>query len=172
MTTETTDRLARAAETLNATDLGDGRWAYYADEVSRYCVVSAADLAELCDYLDHADEEIARSAYSHWCAGNPADEMDADWSPDSPAVDLVYYVATDLDTTAIYGMGNTAAEALADAAEWTDSDDLVTIRATPALADLVRESGGHCDVSLTRNGRETGTPIDRDYADQYLADIA
>lgn len=73
--------LERAAERVDATELPDGRWAYYADETSRWYVVTAAELAKLCDYLDHDHEDIARDAYSHWCAGISADEMPEGWRP-------------------------------------------------------------------------------------------
>jgi len=76
------ERLARAAKHIDATDLGDGRWAHYATETGRYYVVSADELAELCDYLDDEDEQISRDAYSHWCAGTSSEEMPEGWEPE------------------------------------------------------------------------------------------
>lgn len=75
------ERLQRASDRINATDLGDGMWAYWADEVDRYCVVDADDLEELCDYLDADDEQVRDDAFSHWCAGTLADEMPRGWEP-------------------------------------------------------------------------------------------
>lgn len=76
------DRLARAAAEVGATDMGDGRWAYYADETSRWYVMPAKELEELCDYLDHDDPQIRNDAYSHWCAGHSeVMEMPRGWEP-------------------------------------------------------------------------------------------
>jgi hypothetical protein len=77
-------RLARAAAHIDATDLGDGRWAHYADETSTWWVVTADELEELCDYLDSDDEQVSGDAYSHWCAGTSGEEMPAGWTPDGP----------------------------------------------------------------------------------------
>lgn len=74
--------LERAAEHIDATDLGNGTWAHYAEETSSWYVVTAEELEELCDYLDSDDETIRRDAYSHWCAGTNAKEMPEGWSPD------------------------------------------------------------------------------------------
>lgn len=74
-------RIQKAAKHLNATELADGRWAHYADETSRWYVVTAAELEELVDYLDHEDEQIRGDAYSHWCAGTAAKEMPEGWEP-------------------------------------------------------------------------------------------
>jgi hypothetical protein len=82
--TTTTAKTERAAKHIDATDLGDGTWAYYADETSRWYVCPAAELAELCDYLDSDDEQISSDAYSHWCAGHTdVEEMPVGWTPDS-----------------------------------------------------------------------------------------
>ncbi len=74
-------RLARAAAHIDAVDLGDGDWAHYADETSRWYVVTAEELAELCDYLDDDDPQISGDAYSHWCAGCSGEEMPEGWEP-------------------------------------------------------------------------------------------
>lgn len=76
-----TERLARAAKHIDATDIGDGKWAHYADETSRWYVVTAAELEELCDYLEHESLTIRADAYSHWCAGTNSEEMPAGWNP-------------------------------------------------------------------------------------------
>ena len=82
-------RVARAASRIDATELADGRWAHYADETSRWYVVTADELEELCDYLDSDDEQVSGDAYSHWCAGTSAQEMPKGWTPDAePAVEL------------------------------------------------------------------------------------
>jgi hypothetical protein len=83
-------RLQRAASHIDATDLGDGRWAHYADETSRWYVVTADELEELCDYLDDEAEQISSDAYSHWCAGSSSEEMPGGWTPDiDPTLELV-----------------------------------------------------------------------------------
>lgn len=74
--------LSRAAERLGAVRLASGDYAHYADETSSWWVVTADELAELCDYLDSDDEQIAGDAYSHWCAGTAAREMPRGWVPD------------------------------------------------------------------------------------------
>lgn len=71
----------RAAEHIGAVQISPRRWAYYADETSRYYVVSTAVLASLCSYLDDDDPSISQDAYSHWCAGEPAREMPKGWEP-------------------------------------------------------------------------------------------
>lgn len=76
-------RLARAAAHIDATELADGRWAHYAAETSSWHVVSAAELEELCDYLDSDDATVAGDAYSHWCAGTSATEMPRRWHPET-----------------------------------------------------------------------------------------
>lgn len=84
-----TDELARAAKHLDATDIGEGRWAYYAEETGRYYVVEADALEALAaDYLDSDDEDIRADAYSHWCAGEGSDakRMPTDWSPGDESV--------------------------------------------------------------------------------------
>lgn len=77
----TNERLTRAADHIDATELADGRWAHYADETSTYWICSAEELESLCDYLDDDDEQISRDAYSHWCAGSSAEEMPRGWQP-------------------------------------------------------------------------------------------
>lgn len=80
------DRVARAAEHVDATELSDGRWAHHADETQRWYIVTEDDLESLCDYLDSDDNEIAGNAYSHWCAGTTtSEEMPAGWTPDDDA---------------------------------------------------------------------------------------
>lgn len=76
------DRLRRAAEHIDATELHDGQWAHYADETGRWYVVTDDELASLCDYLDDEYEQVSRDAYSYWCAGTMAEEMPADWAPE------------------------------------------------------------------------------------------
>lgn len=75
------ERLARAAKHIDATDLGGGRWAHYADETSRWYVIDASELEELCDYLDDEDPQISGSAYSHWCNAVDCNEMPEGWEP-------------------------------------------------------------------------------------------
>lgn len=75
------DRLVRAADHLRAVELPDGRWAHRDDATQSWWVTTAEELGALCDYLDHEREDIARDAYSHWCAGSSAEEQDADWEP-------------------------------------------------------------------------------------------
>lgn len=80
MTREQAVRLARAAEYIDATELVDGRWSHYAAETGTYWVVTAEELAALCDYLDSDDAQVSTSAYSHWCAGTSAREMPRGWA--------------------------------------------------------------------------------------------
>ena len=74
--------ITRAAKHIDATELSDGRWAHYDDAATAWFVVTADELAELCDYLDDEDEQISKDAYSHWCAGTLAEEMPEGWTPD------------------------------------------------------------------------------------------
>lgn len=83
MSKDNVAEIKRAASHIDATDLGNGRWAHYADETSRWWIVTEDELAELCEYLDSDDEQIAADAYSHWCAGTDAVEMPSGWSPGS-----------------------------------------------------------------------------------------
>ena len=85
MTTETREqRIARAAQHVGARKLADGRYAYRDDSTQLWYVLGADELAELCDYLDHADPAIRRDAYSHWCAtGTSGSEMPRGWTPES-----------------------------------------------------------------------------------------
>ena len=73
--------IRRAAEHIDATHIGDGYYAYYADETSSYWVVDEEDLPTLCGYLDDPDEDIRRDAYSHWCARTTGREMPDGWTP-------------------------------------------------------------------------------------------
>ena len=72
-------RIARAAKHTDAVQVSPRRYAHYADETGTWWVVSAAELAELCDYLD--DPDTASDAYSHWCAGTSSREMPRGWTP-------------------------------------------------------------------------------------------
>lgn len=80
--TDTTNRLARAAARINATDLGDGGWAYYATETSSWWVVYADELECLCDYLDSDDPAVSGDAYSLWCGQYGGEEQPSWWTPD------------------------------------------------------------------------------------------
>lgn len=72
-------KIAQAAEDLDAKQLSDGRYAYYADETGSWWIVSAGELVEYVDdYMWSDDPIIAADAYSHWCAGASADEVDED----------------------------------------------------------------------------------------------
>ena len=82
MNTNLLQRIQRAAERLDATDLGGGEWAYYASETSAYYIIDEDDLGALCDYMDSDDEQISGDAYSHWCAGYAGREMPWDWTPE------------------------------------------------------------------------------------------
>ena len=79
--TKNSDNLRRAADAVGAVEMADGRWAYYAEETQRYYVMSAADLEDLCGYLDDEDEQVSGDAYGHWCAGTDDEEMPAGWEP-------------------------------------------------------------------------------------------
>ena len=73
--------VARAAAHISATEVAPGIWAHHDDATDCWYTVTSSELAELCDYLDSGDEQISRSAYSHWCAGTTAAEMPSGWSP-------------------------------------------------------------------------------------------
>lgn len=79
---KTSKTVRQAVALLAATQLAASTWAHFASETSRWYVVSAAELADLGEYLDHPDESIRDDAYSHWCAGTPGTEMPAGWSPE------------------------------------------------------------------------------------------
>lgn len=74
--------LERAAEYVDATELSDGRWAYFAEETNSWWVLEANELEDLCDYLDDEDPEISNDAYSHWCSGGYGKEMPQGWEPE------------------------------------------------------------------------------------------
>lgn len=74
-------RIRRAADYIDAVGLPDGRYAHLAPETGHWYVVTAGDLEELCDYLDHDDPRVRQDAYSHWCAGTSAEEMPIGWEP-------------------------------------------------------------------------------------------
>jgi len=80
-------RVARAAEYIDAVDLGDGGWAYRAEETGSWWVITAEELEELCDYIDSDDPMIAGDAYSHWCAGCGGEEQPSWWAPDTQTVE-------------------------------------------------------------------------------------
>lgn len=74
-------RLSRAAKHIDAVEIAAGLYAYYADETSRWYVVTADELEDLCDYLDDEDPQISGDAYSHWCAGTECVAMPRGWTP-------------------------------------------------------------------------------------------
>ncbi len=86
------ERLARAAKHVDAVDVGDGKWAHKDDSTSRWYVVTAEELAELCDYLDDEDEQVSRDAYSHWCAGTSGEEQPAGWDPEVTAATVAGWI--------------------------------------------------------------------------------
>lgn len=55
------------------------------------------------------------------------------------------HIAYDTNTETIYGTGDTAAAALADAREWSENElrGIVTRAASPELVDVVRATGGY-----------------------------
>lgn len=77
-----TEKISEAARHIGATRLRDGAWAYYADETSRWYVVSDDDLMLLRDIMHDDDPDVSRDPYSHWCASTSAEEMPKGWSPD------------------------------------------------------------------------------------------
>jgi len=42
---------------------------YYDDAMAEYYVGPASDIDDLVELMNSDDEDIARDAYSHWCAG-------------------------------------------------------------------------------------------------------
>lgn len=85
------ERLARAAKSIGAQDIGDGNWAHEDDATSRWHVVTAGDLAKLCDYLD--DEQTSRDAYSRWCADTTSEQMPAGWDPSITADTVARWIS-------------------------------------------------------------------------------
>jgi hypothetical protein len=71
------NRVSMAMSRLGA----DRVYAYYDDAMGRYYIVDAVDVDGLVDYMDSDDDEIARDAYSHWCAGTSAVKMPEGWTP-------------------------------------------------------------------------------------------
>lgn len=68
--------LRRAAQFLEADDIGDDRWAYYDHQMCRWYVVDKCELYSLCEYLD-SDE----GGYSLWCQDQPGRPMPSGWDP-------------------------------------------------------------------------------------------
>ena len=42
---------------------------YYDDDMQKFYLSPIEDLQDLQDLMDSEDEDVARDAYSHWCAG-------------------------------------------------------------------------------------------------------
>lgn len=68
-------RLTRSAAHIDAVDIGGDQWAHYATEAGTWWITDSDTLESLCDYLDHADAEVRRDAYSHWCNSGDAEEV-------------------------------------------------------------------------------------------------
>lgn len=85
------EALARAIDSLGATDLGNGYYAYRDEGMQRYYVVTPDALSLLSSYLDRAaelgpseqysDGLTCANAYSLWCADTQATEMPSWWTP-------------------------------------------------------------------------------------------
>ena len=59
----------RGMERLDGSKIGPRRVAYYADEISAWCVVTVADVAWLGEMLGDARRDEHGDVYSEWCAG-------------------------------------------------------------------------------------------------------
>lgn len=59
---------ADALERINGSIIGNSV-VYYDDAMQQYYVGPATDLDYLVELMNSDDEDIARDAYSHWCAG-------------------------------------------------------------------------------------------------------
>lgn len=51
---------------------------YYDDTTQKFYLAPIDDLQDLQDLMDDPDEDVARDAYSHWCAGTSHPICDAD----------------------------------------------------------------------------------------------
>lgn len=69
--------LARAIAYLDAIQIEDDQYAYWADETRSWWVSYDCDLVELCRYLDDPNS----GGYSMWCADHTAREMPAGYDP-------------------------------------------------------------------------------------------
>lgn len=78
MSTTTTDALASAIKSLDATEVAPGKYAHRDDTTRRYYIVSAADMERLPEYL--LDDPA--QGYSGWCADTPSAEMATWWTPE------------------------------------------------------------------------------------------
>jgi hypothetical protein len=66
MSMTTTDAL----DHIGATEAPDGTgYVYRADETSEWYRITEEDAVALRDLMNDEDEDVARDAYSHWCAG-------------------------------------------------------------------------------------------------------
>jgi hypothetical protein len=71
--------LQNAIDLLDATELPDGDYAYFAEETRRWYVVDSSDIADLSERLDRGEQDV----YSRWCADTESREMLDGWSPEA-----------------------------------------------------------------------------------------
>lgn len=69
--------IKRAVDYLDAVQIDDDRYAYWADETRSWWVVYDSDLLELPRYLDDPDS----GGYSMWCADYTGQEMPKEYDP-------------------------------------------------------------------------------------------
>lgn len=72
-----TPRIQAAVERINGSITSDeSSVIYYDDSMQKYYLSDIDDLGDLADLMESDDEDIARDAYSHWCAGTSHPECD------------------------------------------------------------------------------------------------
>lgn len=68
-----------AVERIDGSKINDGESVvYYDDNAQKYYLAPMADIADLSKKMLSDDEDISRSAYSHWCACTSHPECDED----------------------------------------------------------------------------------------------
>jgi hypothetical protein len=88
--------LQNAIDLLDATELPNGDYVYFADETRRWYVVDSGDMADLSERLDREEPD----AYSLWCAATDSREMPEGWTPDAAQperTDAAWWVWHDAD---------------------------------------------------------------------------
>lgn len=69
-----------ALKRINGTRLSDGSVVYYDDGMGQHYLSPEEDLHDLAELMMSDDEDVARDAYSHWCAGTSHPECDDEGS--------------------------------------------------------------------------------------------
>lgn len=70
-----TSRIQAALDRIGGTVEGN-QVIYYDDPTQKFYLAPLEDLSDLADLMEDDDEDVARDAYSHWCAGTSHPECD------------------------------------------------------------------------------------------------